>query len=293
LFSSLPPRIAFQYDDGEDLILVSSEIEFKEALSLPCEGVRRFTIVEQKQLSKLSVASEKHVVASEPAPAPVPVVPKPEPVKVPSLHEHRAICDSCRKIIVGTRYKCVSCSNYDYCSACYENTEGVSHPMHEFFVIPNMTVYCLGKATIGLPKVTRKRENEHEHDYLENDLEDDDDEDESEEEEEEEEDEDEEVDEVEEPVAPAKIEDSTISSSNVSIPELIEAAPEEGFEIIDTKATPVAETVTMQPTAPVSAYTKEVQILSDMGFKDVNRSTECLEKHNGDMIKAITELLAL
>merc|ERR1711991_182252 len=35
------------------------------------------------------------------------------------LHVHQAACDRCKKQIVGTRYKCGSCRDFDLCPSCY------------------------------------------------------------------------------------------------------------------------------------------------------------------------------
>ncbi|KAJ5965961.1 Zinc finger ZZ-type [Penicillium waksmanii] len=45
--------------------------------------------------------------------------------------KHAAICDGCDKRIVGTRHKCLSCPDWDYCSACASRSKE-SHPGHRF-----------------------------------------------------------------------------------------------------------------------------------------------------------------
>ncbi|KAJ5767962.1 Zinc finger ZZ-type [Penicillium manginii] len=45
--------------------------------------------------------------------------------------KHAAICDGCDKRIVGTRHKCLSCPDWDYCTACVSLAKE-SHPGHRF-----------------------------------------------------------------------------------------------------------------------------------------------------------------
>lgn len=47
---------------------------------------------------------------------------------------HWATCDQCQQRIVGLRFKCESCDDYDLCGECFQNQEEV-HPEHEFTCI--------------------------------------------------------------------------------------------------------------------------------------------------------------
>jgi hypothetical protein len=40
------------------------------------------------------------------------------------------LCDSCNKQIVGNRYHCLSCEDFDFCSSCYLMSD--HYPTHEF-----------------------------------------------------------------------------------------------------------------------------------------------------------------
>lgn len=44
---------------------------------------------------------------------------------------HPAVCDNCKKSIVGIRHKCTDCPDYDLCSGCIEQAASV-HPKHAF-----------------------------------------------------------------------------------------------------------------------------------------------------------------
>ncbi|KAJ5219825.1 Zinc finger ZZ-type [Penicillium chermesinum] len=45
--------------------------------------------------------------------------------------KHAAICDGCEKHIHGTRHKCLTCPDWDYCRECFTNASQ-NHPGHRF-----------------------------------------------------------------------------------------------------------------------------------------------------------------
>ncbi|KAL1894114.1 hypothetical protein Cpir12675_003802 [Ceratocystis pirilliformis] len=46
-------------------------------------------------------------------------------------NRHHALCDGCDKAILGTRYKCLDCPDWDYCSSC-SSTISITHKGHRF-----------------------------------------------------------------------------------------------------------------------------------------------------------------
>lgn len=53
----------------------------------------------------------------------------------PGRHQgHAALCDGCDQRIVGVRYKCLACPDWDYCSECHDNA-ALLHPRHRFVPI--------------------------------------------------------------------------------------------------------------------------------------------------------------
>ena len=49
---------------------------------------------------------------------------------------HEAVCDACERLIVGSRFKCLGCADFDLCSEC-EALHGHEHPAsHPFLRLP-------------------------------------------------------------------------------------------------------------------------------------------------------------
>lgn len=64
-----------------------------------------------------------------PSAAPTPTA---TPLGAPTRVAHNATCDICSNRIIGTRFKCLECPDFDACQACYDGVAGEQHPEHSF-----------------------------------------------------------------------------------------------------------------------------------------------------------------
>jgi len=72
-------------------------------------------------------------------------------VKVPTEQadiRHPATCDLCSQSIIGVRWKCLNCPDWDCCQSCSASLGG-THPGHSFVKINNASDYVSGAHTNG------------------------------------------------------------------------------------------------------------------------------------------------
>jgi len=141
-------------DEEGDLITVTSELELQEVyrfgfnqekleitalctptrpLCCPSQTCPKKSLIEGQQSvcdAEKEKEKEKEKVKEK----------EKEKEKQPSF-VHRATCDSCNKNIVGIRYKCSVCPDYDLCSVCEElNTQKETHPQNHYFLKINKPI---------------------------------------------------------------------------------------------------------------------------------------------------------
>ncbi|BGP46809.1 hypothetical protein JCM10450v2_002657 [Rhodotorula kratochvilovae] len=75
---------------------------------------------------------EEPKVEAKPTPAPV----------------HPATCDICHASIVGVRYKCLNCGDWDACASCYSSRIAEVHPHHNFVEVHD-PAHCKHRAQPG------------------------------------------------------------------------------------------------------------------------------------------------
>jgi hypothetical protein len=148
-------------DEEGDLITVSSDIELQE--------VYRFSF-NQKILEIKAICKPKNLVFHRPSPiasqsnpistclveSPVPETDLKEKAKekeIEKLPRHPATCDGCDIAILGVRYKCSICPDYDLCSNCEEiNAEKNFHPQNHYFLKINRPLQgCPFKRNVFTP----------------------------------------------------------------------------------------------------------------------------------------------
>lgn len=117
-------------DDEGDKITIETDIELAEALKLG-------RIADQGlQIFVESIGEQPVVPPTKEEEVEVPTKEEQEEPRVPdAVPTHRAICDSCNKSIVGIRYKCVNCPDYDLCEVCEDlNPSHNIHPADHLFL---------------------------------------------------------------------------------------------------------------------------------------------------------------
>ncbi|KAI0686673.1 hypothetical protein BC835DRAFT_1379084 [Cytidiella melzeri] len=62
-------------------------------------------------------------------------------------------CSTCPSTIVGKRYKCAMCDNFNLCKACYSQVHEI-HPSHAFLLILEKPLRSQSEPTIELPTLT-------------------------------------------------------------------------------------------------------------------------------------------
>jgi len=126
-------------DDEQDLITISDERDLMEAWSFGLQSqptILRVTISKAEQPSGCGRRHHPHH--------------RPHGPRTPFVHQ--AICDACNQTIIGLRYKCSNCPDYDLCEACIVGDTAAHDPTHKFITIrfplhlrrPHFHVICDG-----------------------------------------------------------------------------------------------------------------------------------------------------
>jgi hypothetical protein len=88
-----------------------------------------------QQVKKLLEMGEKSIesVRRSTAPATAPKPTKPNPTPAPQAVHFHITCDGCnQKPLLGPRFKCLDCPDYDLCLRCKETAGPHQHPSHKF-----------------------------------------------------------------------------------------------------------------------------------------------------------------
>jgi len=129
---SLPVNFVLKYlDDENDLVSITCGREVEEAFSFANGGILRVNIF----------AGPKPELAAKCEASPPPQEEKKEQsAQEPEKDDqdtsapvvHPAICDHCNNTIVGTRFKCINCPDFDLCEDCEKIHPGVHDATHAF-----------------------------------------------------------------------------------------------------------------------------------------------------------------
>ncbi|MEE6478574.1 hypothetical protein FKM82_011878 [Ascaphus truei] len=104
----------FYRDEEGDLVAFSTDQELNMALAMLTEGVFRVYIKERRECKR---EHRSHCSQDN----------------APNMTHPNVICDGCEGPVVGNRFKCLICPDYDLCSACEE--KGV-HKEHNMIMFP-------------------------------------------------------------------------------------------------------------------------------------------------------------
>ncbi|XP_070769576.1 sequestosome-1 [Enoplosus armatus] len=122
-------------DEDGDLVAFSSDDELMMGLACMKDATFRLFIKEKKEhrrdfpLHAFPPFTFGHPPPPPPPPPPgAPQAPPPHLAPPPALHPN-VTCDGCDGPVVGTRFKCSVCPNYDLCSACQARGTHTEHAL--------------------------------------------------------------------------------------------------------------------------------------------------------------------
>jgi len=153
-------RLVWQDTDG-DFVVCESESEFQTALDLTTEGAARAVLrlhvrvtgkaaeprpsvppvaaatKEPSIFDQVTVEDDTDIVQEPTGPTPTFTATEAKKPEEPSKKEEPAgpkehvgvACDGCGGRVIGTRFKCTKCRNYDLCEACKGRGFHLEHPL--------------------------------------------------------------------------------------------------------------------------------------------------------------------
>ncbi|KAF7649035.1 hypothetical protein LDENG_00148360 [Lucifuga dentata] len=120
-------------DEDEDMVAISSDDDLMMGLSSMKDAIFRLYIKEKGNRGNVPL---KAVPAhAPPQHAPPPYHASQAPPMAPVLHPN-VTCDGCDGSVVGTRFKCMVCPDYDLCSQCQARGFHTEHALHPIFAPP-------------------------------------------------------------------------------------------------------------------------------------------------------------
>ncbi|XP_076595085.1 sequestosome-1 [Chaetodon auriga] len=118
-------------DEDGDLVAFSSDDELMMGLACMKDSTFRLFIKEKKEHRRdFPLHAFPPFIFGHPPPPPpgAPQAPPPHMTPPPALHPN-VTCDGCDGPVVGTRFKCSVCPNYDLCSTCQARGTHTEHAL--------------------------------------------------------------------------------------------------------------------------------------------------------------------
>ncbi|KAM9357272.1 sequestosome-1 [Symphorus nematophorus] len=130
VFSNLGTFSMYYRDDEGDLVAFSSDDELMLGLACMKDATFRVYIKEKKEHRRdFPLHAFPPFAFGHPPPPPgAPQAPPPHMAPPPALHPN-VTCDGCEGAVVGTRFKCSVCPDYDLCSACQAQGKHTEHAL--------------------------------------------------------------------------------------------------------------------------------------------------------------------
>lgn len=129
IFGNLRSFSLFYRDEDGDLVVFSSDDELLMGLNCMKDETFRIFIKEKKELRRdfpLHAFPPSFLI---PPPPPHHLGPPPPHHQAPPLPHPGVTCDGCEGPVVGTRFKCSVCPDFDLCSACQAQGKHTEHPL--------------------------------------------------------------------------------------------------------------------------------------------------------------------
>nr|QKW91101.1 sequestosome 1 [Larimichthys crocea] len=130
VFNNVKDFNMFYRDEDGDLVAFSSDDELMMGLACMKDTTFRVYIKEKKEHRRdFPLHAFPPFTFGHPPPPPgAPLGPPPHMAPPPALHPN-VTCDGCEGPVVGTRFKCSVCPNYDLCSACQARGTHTEHAL--------------------------------------------------------------------------------------------------------------------------------------------------------------------
>lgn len=139
----------FWIDDDGDEIRVTTDEDYRSFLQAMANTKARLFVVEKKPtLAEPGNQEETDTTVQSEADVDAPMqndATDAAAVSSRPLHQH-VICDVCDEEIVGHRYKCLSCHDYDLCMSCEAKFR---HKDHLMLRIPKPAMVCRSNSTVS------------------------------------------------------------------------------------------------------------------------------------------------